>query len=60
MFMIGLCSGVIICSGIIYYNVQKETKEKLRYIDKYYSTLRFAVKNLPKEKYEQLIKELDK
>lgn len=60
MFILGLCSGVIIFSGIIYYNVQKETKEKIRYIDKYYAALRFAAKNLPKEKYEQLIKELDK
>lgn len=50
----------ITLSFIIYYNVQKETAEKIKYIDKYYFTLKYAVKNLPKEKCDGLLNELKK
>ena len=45
---------------IICYGIQKETEKKIKYIDKYYFTLKYAVKNLPKEKYDELLNELKK
>ena len=45
---------------IICYGIQKETDEKIKYIDKYYFTLKYAVKNLPKEKFDELLNELKK
>jgi hypothetical protein len=45
---------------MIFYGVQKETAEKIKYIDKYYFTLKYAVKNLPKEKRDELLNELKK
>ena len=40
--------------------IQKETEEKIKFIDKYYFTLKYAIKNLPKEKYDELLNELKK
>jgi len=51
---------IILTITLIYYGVQKETAEKIKYIDKYYFTLKYAVKNLPKEKYDELLNELKK
>ena len=45
---------------IICYSIQKETDEKIKFIDKYYFTLKYAVKNLPKEKCDELLNELKK
>lgn len=45
---------------IICYSVQKETEEKIKFIDKYYFILKYAIKNLPKEKYDELLNELKK
>ena len=45
---------------IICYGIQKETAEKIKFIDKYYFTLKYAVKNLPKEKCDELLNELKK
>ena len=45
---------------IICYGIQKETEKKIKYIDKYYFTLKYAIKNLPKEKYDELLNELKK
>lgn len=50
----------ITLSFMIYYGLKKETAEKIKYIDKYYFTLKYAVKNLPKEKYDELLNELKK
>ena len=51
---------IITLTFIICYGVQKETEEKIKYIDKYYFTLKYVVKNFPKEKYDELLNELKK
>ena len=51
---------IITLTFIICYGTQKETEEKIKYIDKYYFTLKYAVKNLPKEKCDELLNELKK
>lgn len=51
---------IITLTFIICYGIQKETEKKIKYIDKYYFTLKYVVKNFPKEKYDELLNELKK
>lgn len=59
MFII-LVFSTILFQFIIYYYIQKETKEKIEYIDKYYFVLKYVLRNLSDEEYDKLRFEIKK
>lgn len=60
MLYIGGLIGFVISTIIYMFFFKKEQKRTIQYLKKYYFVLKFSIKNLEYEKYNNLLDELKK